>query len=208
MNDEPTNIIRDYPALAARSAASILDPDAALLDGVLSLSGEVDELAQEAWAEHRDNVLLEAGDVLWYIAVRLLPAFKWNDERAAERWSFAGIINKIVDYEWVDTRSYFLIRNLIKYKLRLTEQVKKRHASANNKGGPYYEHYQQRSWARELTHCNGPMADEVGYVLWGVYAILREYGYTLEDALEANVAKLKARHPGGFDADYASKEGE
>jgi len=199
---EASNIIAEYPALAARSAAR-LDPDAALIDGALGLSGEVDELAAVVWADHRDFVLREAGDVLWYIAVRLLPAFSWSDESAVLRWSFAGIISKIDEYEWVDTRPFYLVRNLIKYKLLMTERVKKAHARACNEDGASYR---PSGWAAQLTDNNGPLADEVGYVLWGVYALLKEFGYTLEDACLANIAKLEARHPAGFNAEYAKEQ--
>jgi len=71
---EASTIIRDYPALAARSAAR-LDPDAALIDGALGLCGEVGELLDivvngGSTLRRRD----ELGDCYWYAVSRWLPA--------------------------------------------------------------------------------------------------------------------------------------
>ena len=193
------SIIAEYPALAARSAAR-LDPDAALIDGALGLSGEIDELAQAAWANDSAAVLDEAGDVLWYLVVRWYPAFSWcNPANEAECW--ADTVGKIAKYEWGDSRPFHLVRNLIKHKLLLTERVKKTHSRVLKQGSPY----PQIGWAACLTKDNGLLEDEVGFVLWGVYALLKEFGYTLEDACLANIAKLEARHPDGFNPGYTKE---
>lgn len=41
---------------------------------------------------------------------------------------------------------------------------------------------------------------EIGDVLWYVDRLLLWLGYTVEDAMVANVAKLRARYPNGWDA--------
>jgi hypothetical protein len=43
------------------------------------------------------------------------------------------------------------------------------------------------------------LVDEAGDVLWYLDRALLAVGATLDDALAANVAKLRARHPNGFD---------
>lgn len=42
---------------------------------------------------------------------------------------------------------------------------------------------------------------ELGDVLWYVAALADEYGLTLSEVMEANIAKLEARYPSGFTTD-------
>lgn len=42
------------------------------------------------------------------------------------------------------------------------------------------------------------LLNECGDVLWYMVILLHEIGYTLEDAMQANVDKLKRRYPNGF----------
>jgi len=42
---------------------------------------------------------------------------------------------------------------------------------------------------------------ELGDVLWYVSALCGELGFTLEEVMEANIEKLKARFPEGYSAD-------
>ena len=50
--------------------------------------------------------------------------------------------------------------------------------------------------------------DEAGDVLWFLTMLLEEWGATLEEAMAANVAKLRARHPDGFSsAKYTNGDG-
>lgn len=41
---------------------------------------------------------------------------------------------------------------------------------------------------------------ELGDLLWCLSAVAADHGIALEEVAEANVAKLRARHPGGFAA--------
>jgi hypothetical protein len=45
--------------------------------------------------------------------------------------------------------------------------------------------------------------DEGGDVLWYIAKKFREFGITFEEAMEANIDKLKARYPDKFDASIA-----
>lgn len=47
--------------------------------------------------------------------------------------------------------------------------------------------------------------EEVGDVLWYLTIVSRSCGFTLSDAMEANVRKLKVRYPERFTADCALK---
>lgn len=53
-------------------------------------------------------------------------------------------------------------------------------------------------------HMQGKLLDhdalclELGDVLWCLTAVAADHGLTLEEVAAANVAKLRARHPGGF----------
>lgn len=44
------------------------------------------------------------------------------------------------------------------------------------------------------------IANEVGDVLWYADRVLAQFGLTMSDAMTANVAKLRARYPEGWDA--------
>ena len=46
--------------------------------------------------------------------------------------------------------------------------------------------------------------EEIGDVLWYLANLARLYGFTLGDAMEANIAKLRKRYPVGFTEDAAS----
>jgi hypothetical protein len=52
------------------------------------------------------------------------------------------------------------------------------------------------------------LADEVGDILFYLTALCNANGITLEDAMRANVAKLRARYPDGFSADKAVNKDE
>ena len=39
---------------------------------------------------------------------------------------------------------------------------------------------------------------ELGDCLWYIAGLATQYGFTLEDVMEANIAKLKERYPAGF----------
>ena len=47
------------------------------------------------------------------------------------------------------------------------------------------------------------LIEEVGDVLWYAAVLLDELGVSFEDAMEANIRKLKRRYPEGFTADRA-----
>lgn len=47
------------------------------------------------------------------------------------------------------------------------------------------------------------MAKELGDVAWYLALTAHGIGYKLEDILQMNVDKLKARYPNGFDADHS-----
>ena len=53
-------------------------------------------------------------------------------------------------------------------------------------------------------HMQGKVLDydalllELGDVLWCLTAVATDHGLTLEQVAEANIGKLRARHPGGF----------
>jgi NTP pyrophosphatase (non-canonical NTP hydrolase) len=40
--------------------------------------------------------------------------------------------------------------------------------------------------------------DEIGDVLWYLAGLCTQFGFTLGDAMESNIAKLKKRYPDGF----------
>lgn len=45
------------------------------------------------------------------------------------------------------------------------------------------------------------LLDEMGDVLWYYMLILQAVGFTIEEAMQANVEKLKRRYPNGFEAE-------
>lgn len=45
--------------------------------------------------------------------------------------------------------------------------------------------------------------DECGDVLWYIAHTLDAVGRTMDECMEHNIAKLKARYPEGFDADHS-----
>lgn len=51
---------------------------------------------------------------------------------------------------------------------------------------------------------------EVGDLLWFIAELCTAYGWKMEDVMELNIEKLKARYPEGFDADHSlnRKEGD
>jgi NTP pyrophosphatase (non-canonical NTP hydrolase) len=53
---------------------------------------------------------------------------------------------------------------------------------------------------------NAKVLDEAGDVCFYLTALLDAAGYTIEDAMRVNVAKLSARYPGGFSLDYKPKD--
>ena len=50
------------------------------------------------------------------------------------------------------------------------------------------------------------LAEEIGDVLWYVAAVCSARGIRLQDVAEANIAKLRARYPGGFVKHNASSK--
>lgn len=46
--------------------------------------------------------------------------------------------------------------------------------------------------------------EEIGDLFWYVAILANEFGFTFEDAMRINIAKLKARFPASFEADYAN----
>ena len=51
------------------------------------------------------------------------------------------------------------------------------------------------------------MKDELGDVLWHFAVLLSTLGLTFEEVIQANIAKLQARRPGGFTPQYPSDSG-
>jgi len=51
------------------------------------------------------------------------------------------------------------------------------------------------------------MKNEMGDVLWYFSILLSTLGLTFEDVIEANVTKLRERHPEGFRPRYESDSG-
>lgn len=49
---------------------------------------------------------------------------------------------------------------------------------------------------------------ELGDVLWYVASLSRDLGFTLSEIMEANIIKLKARFPEGYDPDRTTFRGE
>ena|SRR5436305_1174442 len=64
-----------------------------------------------------------------------------------------------------------------------------------------------------LHHRNGkPLSsekikDELGDVIWYAVVLADTLGFSLQDAMKANIAKLEARHPSGFVPNYGSDSG-
>lgn len=52
------------------------------------------------------------------------------------------------------------------------------------------------------------VTDEGGDLLWYLAALFREHGVTFEEAMESNIAKLKARYPQGFNTHAATHRNE
>ena len=54
------------------------------------------------------------------------------------------------------------------------------------------------------------MKKELGDVLWGIAEICTALDIDMGDAMETNIAKLKARYPEGFDVEHSlhRKEGD
>jgi len=50
----------------------------------------------------------------------------------------------------------------------------------------------------------GKIKDELGDVLWYAAVLADTLGFSLEDAMAANIAKLEARHKNGFTPNYSS----
>lgn len=48
------------------------------------------------------------------------------------------------------------------------------------------------------------MCDELGDVLWYYSVLLSTLGLTFEEVMETNIAKMRLRHPDGFQPRYAS----
>ena len=53
------------------------------------------------------------------------------------------------------------------------------------------------------------MKKELGDVLWYLSALAKQFGFTLEEIMEHNIEKLKARYPDGFSSERSMfREGQ
>lgn len=48
------------------------------------------------------------------------------------------------------------------------------------------------------------LSGEVGDILWYVVMLCESFGWNMEEIMQMNVDKLKARYPGGFDVERAN----
>lgn len=192
MSNELTtgDIVRDYPALAARTAGTWERNWEELLNRMIGVGQELLELAGASAGddEFRD------GDVLWYAArAATLCDLDWAALCAKAKH----------DVEYYST-DYGNLENIMSAANSILDHVKKAHRKTRGVGyGPLGNMFSAID--KESLHYQLATAMTI-VLLWSVCWQGRQL--TLEDLLTANVAKLAARHPDGFNADYASKEGK
>jgi NTP pyrophosphatase (non-canonical NTP hydrolase) len=63
----------------------------------------------------------------------------------------------------------------------------------------------KRHWIYDAALDHGNLLEEAGDVLFYTTALLQAAGYTLEQAIEHNIAKLSKRYPAGY-TDQAARE--
>lgn len=176
------SITEQYPRLAARTAAT-LSPDAALIDGALGLCGEVGELvAAIDDPALQGEIIKELGDCWWYVAVRwLMPFDIANPQFLHYRYNPLGM-DKQQD-----------IAYLVGHAGHLADMVKKAHIKAQLEGGSIMERLDRK----RIQYLHLP------YICNALHYLATLHGTTTEAVLEANIAKLKARHPDTFNPHYA-----
>lgn len=68
--------------------------------------------------------------------------------------------------------------------------------------------YLKKVWYHGHDYDHETLKKEIGDVLWYVAVLAGCHGMTLDEVAAANVAKLKARYPEGFDSERSRKRSE
>lgn len=89
-------------------------------------------------------------------------------------------------------------------KNKLYHAVLELNSEAGEVAGILQKTYQGHDFDREH------MKKELGDCLWGIAEACDALGFTLDDVMQTNIDKLKARYPDGFDAEHSlhRKEGD
>ena len=173
----------DYQHLAMRTAADlgmVLNTQHACL-GIISELGELCDMIKRhiAYGKPLDavNAKEEIGDICWYVAL-LCKAFGHSIEEL--EFSEAGVNRSAAE---VGTCSLTTVALGACY-LGMLVVAEGAHDEDDLAG-------------------EGPNHADVGGLLLALAVLARRFGFTLQDAMEANIAKLQKRFPDKFDADLA-----
>lgn len=171
----------EYQKLAMRTAGDTLDDQVhGLVVTALGLSGESTELDDAMNCVHRDwmkDVNKEAGDCCWYVA-RGCAALGVEMGRIFEDGNYI-FTSTDIGYKAAEWDAYQFAPALLKVAAKFGEVVKKIYAQG-------HEVDQQKLIDLLVEY----------WVLLEIFA--ERIGISIEDILEANIAKLRARFPDGF----------
>ncbi len=168
----------EYQQNALRTASMNLGPQVELAVRALGLCGEASEFSEEMDPE---KLMLEAGDILWYVAA-LAKAVDTNMSDLVSQLDF-DTFQTLHAEDFYDRSPEEL---LCVTAGKIAEKVKK-HVGH---GKPLASDF---------------IRDQLVTAVMLVGQALGIYYISLNDAAEANVAKLKARYPQGFDVALAAK---
>lgn len=147
--------------------------------GITSEIAELLELQDKAFREEmgqvvldRVNLMEECGDILWYVGIAC-DALNCTDTVAAEK-----------DYKI----------NKIKYDYDLANSVYSTAATLAMHAGVFADLAIKKFCFYGKPFNADPLIERLTSIHSLVQALLQESGYTLEDARERNIAKLKARY--------------
>jgi len=135
--------------------------------GLVGEAGELIQATKEADLEDAENVMKECGDVMWYTnALACSFDLKMDDVLGG---NFSWYRQHYADFADLQSWRDFLSEQVFS----LSEQIKKS--------------------IRDSNLDKGVLRDRLTAVLNSVSAVLGAYGYTLEQAAQANVDKLLSR---------------
>lgn len=206
--NEDYDILGHYIPLAWRTVNKDLDDNnlrMMLSYGLVGELGEVIDLFKKHQFHNHDldrtKVVKECGDVLWYLAciVQYMNTTRtqWMKECLAPvyKWKISPDLKAITRYEVP----------LGSVDFKRTDMLLDCNMYANNIVGTLTTRYPKTLYVNRKRN-----SSYIGIVLYVIKNVLAYVNCSLQECLDVNVAKLKARYPDGFDAVLSSnrKEGD
>lgn len=166
----------DYQRAAERTMVGH-DNEMRMMNAALGLCGEaaeIDQVVASDWGEDNNDLINEAGDLLWYVAQMCRALGKSIASVPPNRQVFIG---------WTEQQA---VTVLYRNTGALADMVKKRVFHRGPTLNPF------------------KIMEALEATVGAVDHILRLRGMTLEEAFDANNAKLLKRHPNGFSPETAN----